>query len=450
MEETWWPTSYALWQRSKRSLVGGVSTGMRAAAKPHPLFFERASGAYLWDVDGHRLLDYVLGWGAVLLGHAHPGVVQAVTRQVAAGETFGAQHRLEYEVAERILDRFSFADRVLYSNTGTEAVQVALRLARAATGRTKVIKFVGHYHGWADSVLISYRPPDPAGRTPYLESRGQVASVQEEVLVCPWNDRAALQSLIQRFPQDIAAIIAEPVLCNSGVIAPEPGYLEWIRSWATRAGSVLIFDEVITGFRLGPSGATGHYGVSPDLIVLGKAVANGYPLSLVAGKAALMDQADGGGVVHAGTFNGNPVVLQAAMATLTALDGAETWSRLVQATALLASGLRERLHHYHWAGRVNHLGGVLQVLLGVHEPVTDYAGYAAADHATYTQLLIECLKRNVYLLPGGRLYVSAAHTDEDIRMTLAAFDAAMEAVSLAKEGVHRGDTDSSRMETGRH
>ncbi len=438
MDTSRWATSYTLWQRSKRSLVGGVSTSMRAAALPHPLFFERASGAYQWDVDGHCLTDYVLGWGAIILGHCHPAVVSAVTDQVARGETFGAQHALEYQVAERILPWFPFAERVLYSNTGTEAVQMALRLARAATGRRKFVKFVGHYHGWADSVLVSYRPPPSEANVPRLESLGQVPSALSDVLVCPWNDPEAIRQVFAEHGEDIAAVLTEPVLCNSGVVPPIAGYLQMLRDFATKSGSVLIFDEVITGFRTGVSGATGRYGVAPDLVVLGKAVANGYPVSLVVGRTDIMELANGRGVVHAGTFNGNPIVLRAALATLEVLDRPETLSTLFNATDALASGLITIFKHYGIPAQIPHVGGVAQILLGRANPPRDYQDFARADQATYNLLLVECLKRNVYLLPGGRLYVSAAHSSEDITRTLDAFDQSMHVLQQGKGGISVG------------
>ncbi|MCL5065751.1 MAG: aspartate aminotransferase family protein [Firmicutes bacterium] len=433
MEHELWPESYALWQRSRRSLVGGVSTSMRAAAKPHPLFFSRANGPYLWDVDGHRLIDYVLGWGSIILGHCPPAVVTAVTEQVSRGEMFGAQHRLEFEVAEMILDQFPFADRLLYSNTGSEAVQVALRLARAATGRLKIVKFIGHYHGWPDSVLVSYRPPRNT-RSAWLESRGQVTSVLEDVLVCPWNDRTALTTIFEQFSGEIAAVIAEPVMCNSGVIAPAPGYLEWLRHLTTENGSVLIFDEVITGFRLGLSGASGHFGVSPDLVVLGKAVANGYPLGVVAGSSSILDLADQGGVMHAGTFNGNPIVLQAARATLTELISSEALHHLTQQSIILADGLRRLLTSNHVRGQVHQMGGVIQILLGVEGLVSHYDDYLQVDSERYNAVLVSALAGDTYLLPGGRIYLSAAHTTENIAQTLDVFDASLQAFAAVEFG----------------
>jgi glutamate-1-semialdehyde 2,1-aminomutase len=418
-----WPNSYAMWQRSRQSLGGGVSSGLRAAMKPFPLFFERAEGSHMWDVDGHELIDYVLGWGAVMLGHAHLGVTRAVQEQAARGELFGAQHRLEYEVAETILSHLGFAQRLLYSSTGSEAVQVALRLARAATGRTKILKFAGHYHGWPDSVLVSYRPP-LGSIVPQLESRGQNPAAREDVLVARWNDRQSVIELFEQHPGEIAAVIAEPVLANSGVISPAEGFLQFLRDVTERHDSVLIFDEVITGFRVGLSGASGRYTVSPDLVTLGKAVANGYPLSVVAGRADLIDQVTSG-VVHAGTFNGNPIVLAAAAATLDALSAPGVYEKLDAKSKDLADLLATAFREHNVPVAVHQAGGMLQLLPGLRSSVQSYDGYAQANWLLYDDLIVALLRHNIFVMPGGRLYLSLAHSSDDIAATGAAFERAL-------------------------
>lgn len=430
-DEDGWPISCTLWRRSQRSLAGGVSTGLRATAKPHPLFFARAAGARIWDVDGHEFVDYVLGWGPTLLGHCHPAVTQAVCAQADQGETFGAQHHLEYEVAEAILDHFAWAERLVYSNTGTEAVQVALRLSRAFTGRRKILKFVGHYHGWADSVLVSYRPPSEV-TTPYLESRGQDPAAADALLVAPWNDEAAIDRIFAHHGHEIAAIIAEPVMINSGTIWPQPGFLAFLRRCADEWGSLLIFDEVITGLRIGPGGAASVFGVQPDLAVLGKAVANGYPLSVVVGRGDVMDLIARGGVVHAGTFNGNPIVLAASQATLKIIDQQSVLATVADRAETLAQGLREV-----FGGVPVHIGlagGVVQIVPGREQPLRDYAEFARAPWAWYEQLMVALLRRGLFVLPGGRLYLSAAHGTTEIDQTLAAFAAALSDIDFLPEG----------------
>jgi glutamate-1-semialdehyde 2,1-aminomutase len=428
-----WARSNELWARSRRSLAGGVSTGLRASMKPHPLFFDRAQGAYMWDVDGHQLLDYVLGWGAVILGHCDRRVVEAVERQLHRGVLFGAQHVLEAEVAEQVLGLYPFAERLVYSNTGTEAVLVALRMARAFTGGQKVLKFAGHYHGWSDSVLVSYRPPAGSDGSA-LGSAGQDSHMKETVIVARWNDKDSVEEAFERHGQDIAAVIAEPVLANSGVIEPVPGYLEFLTTVTANHGALLIFDEIITGFRLGRGGASGLYGVEPDLVTLGKAAANGLPLSIVAGKAEVIDQVVSGGVVHAGTFNGNPTVLAAAKATISSLDGGGVYEHLEKVSYQLAEGLRGVLASHGVPAVVNQVCGIVQLLPGLTGPARDYADYAKGDWAWYDRLSVELLRRDVFVLPGGRIYLSVAHDEGHVDSTLRAFDDAVSACQRSWNG----------------
>jgi glutamate-1-semialdehyde 2,1-aminomutase len=405
---------------------------MRARMLPTPLFFERAHGSCMWDVDGHQLLDYVLGWGAIVLGHCHPDVTRAVQEQAARGELYGAQHRLEFEVSEKVLSHVDFAERLLYSNTGSEAVQIAIRLARAFTGRQKFVKFVGHYHGWVDPVLVSYRPPAGSAEAS-LETGGQNPRVLDDVLVARWNDRDSVRLVFERHGGEIAALIAEPVLCNSGVISPDPGFLEFLRETTIAAGSLLIFDEVITGYRVGLSGAAGRFRVAPDLATYGKAVANGYPLSIVAGRADIVDQVTTGRSSHAGTFNGNPIVLAAALATLTALEAPDVYPQLESRSRLLADGIRRVFETFRVPAFIHQVGAVVQVLPGALEAIHDYEGFAQADWGMYDDLIVELLRRNVFLLPGGRLYLSVAHTDSDVAATVAAFEDGLRVVIAGKQ-----------------
>ncbi len=239
-----WPQSQLMWERAKRSLSGSVSTGLRAASKPHPIFFTGGAGATMTDVDGNVYIDYVLGWGPNILGHGNPRLVAAVTEQIARGATYGAGHRYEIEAAEALLALYPAFDRVLWSNTGTEADLSALRIARAATGRQRFVKFTGHYHGWSDTMLLGYRTFDEGGDV-VPETKGQSAQALGEMHLAPWGDVDALRALLES-DADIAAVILEPALCNSGVIAPPEGFLEGVRELCTRHGVVLIFDEVIT------------------------------------------------------------------------------------------------------------------------------------------------------------------------------------------------------------
>ena len=393
--------------------------------KPHPLFFALGSGPRLTDIDGYSYLDYVLGWGPVILGHGHPAITDAVTQRASLGATFGAGHHLEYEVAERVVSAVPGAERVLWSNTGSEATQVALRLARAATGRQRYIKMAGHYHGWSDTFLIAYRP-DAQGRLDSLGSRGQRASVLDDVSLVSFGDLDGVASVLDDPRSDIAAVYVEPVLCNSGVIAPPEGYLAGLRSLCDATNTVLIFDEVITGFRLAYGGAVERFGVVPDLIVYAKAIAGGYPMSAIAGSASIIDQTTAG-VVHAGTYNGNPIVLAAAAATLDVLNGDGIYDAFEARGRELAQGLRSSLERHGVIGAVNQVGPVVQVLFGVPELDT-FEQFLAGDQDFYDRLTVEMLRRGVFSLPGGRWYISAAHTGQDIATTVGVFDEAMAAV----------------------
>ncbi|MEJ7608269.1 MAG: aminotransferase class III-fold pyridoxal phosphate-dependent enzyme [Bryobacteraceae bacterium] len=321
---TKWNLSNVLLERSRRSLAGGVSFPFRAKATV-PLFFESGRGARLTDVDGNEYIDYQLAWGPMILGYSHPGMVECLQRQVEKPLSYGAQHELEIAVAEKIQSMVPCAERIAFTSSGSEAVQLAHRLARACSGRPLILKFEGHYHGWMDSALLSYKPqPGDVGPLahPYtvLGSRGQVKNSEENTVVAPWNEPAILEQILQEHTGKIAAIVMEPVLCNSGCIMPLPGYLERVRSLATEHGCLLVFDEVITGFRMDPGGAQTYFNVTPDLATFGKAVGGGVPLSVVAGRADIMEQMFTSGVVFGGTFNGNPLSLAAADFCLTELS----------------------------------------------------------------------------------------------------------------------------------
>jgi glutamate-1-semialdehyde 2,1-aminomutase len=411
------------WTRTKRSLAGGVSTGLRAQARPHPIFFSGGRGPRLTDLDGNSYLDYVLGWGPNILGHGHPELTDAVQQQVTKGATYGSGHEFEYLAAEAVLGAYPCFDRVVWSNSGSEAAQVALRIARGATSRQSFVKFVGHYHGWTDPVLLGYRharADSPSG----AESLGQSENAAHDAIVLEWGDLSGLAAALARL--DVAAVVLEPILCNSGVIEPPAGFLEGVRRICSDTGTVLIFDEVITGFRVDFGGAVAKYGVIPDLAILGKAIAGGLSLSAVVGKSELLDLTQHG-VVHAGTYNGNPLVLTAAVATLGVLGRPGTFERLTALGERLASGLRDQLASHGVVGAVNQVGPIVQCGLGVPE-IRTFAEFMAADTATYDLLLVELLRRGVFALPGGRWYLSTEHTDQDIDETVAIFGEALAAI----------------------
>lgn len=419
--------SRQMWRHAEQSLGGGVSTGLRRQMRPHPLFFDHGSGSRIWDVDGNEYVDYVLAWGPLILGHCPPAVVETMTAQLHRGTTFGSGHEWEFKAAEAVCAAMPGAERVLWSNTGTEAVQSALRLARAVTGREKVVKFEGHYHGWMDSVLVSYRHTNPQ-HTAEAETQGQEVGVLNDVVVVPWNDEGAIKSAMAEHGDEIAAVITEPVLCNSGVIPPRPGYLELLRELTDHGGSLLIFDEVITGFRIAYGGAAQLYGVTPDLRTLGKALGAGAPVAAIAGRADVIDLVTSG-VVHAGTYNGNPLVLCAVAATMDELGKAGTFEALKTLGETLAAGFVEAFTRSATRFAVNQVGPVVQCAVGVDRLET-YDDYASADWTVWDRIVVELLNEGVFALPGGRWYLSTAHTAADVETAVAAFANALQRVGV--------------------
>jgi glutamate-1-semialdehyde 2,1-aminomutase len=416
--------SAQLWVESKKFLAGGVSSMLRAASKPMPLFFRSASGSRMTDVDGNSYIDYSLAWGPLILGHSHPEVVSAVAEQLARFQLLGAQHELEVRVARRLCEIIPCASLVAVASTGSEAVQLAFRLAREFTGRRKILKFEGHYHGWPDSVLVSYRPtltPD-SNYDPQLGSGGQTASVLDDVVVLPWNDPNCVRQLLTQHGEEIAAIITEPVLCNSSCLTPAPGYLKSLRELCNQFGVVLIFDEVITGFRVALGGAQQLFGVVPDLATFGKAVAGGFPLSVVAGKSEIMNLIPARRVVHAGTFNGNPVTLAAAEATLDVLsrDNGAALDRIRRQGELLMAGIRSLARESRTPLLVNGVGAAFHLSFTSRTEMRTYRDTLDCDVRMRDAFLEAMLERGVYLLSDGRWYISAAHDEADIQKTLAA------------------------------
>lgn len=420
--------SFARYQRASRALAGGVSSGLRRNAEPYPLYFAQGCGSRIIDVDGNSYLDYALGWGPLVFGHVPAFLRAAVDRQTALGFTFGAQHDLEFEVAEMLVAAIPCAEKVCFANSGTEIVQLALRLARAVTGRQKYLKFEGHYHGWADDVLVSYHPSreqiEAFPGTPIPVGLGQVP--QSTVLVARWNDRSSVEAAFAGNAEEISAVICEPLLCNSGCIPPQGGFLEFLREITRANGALLIFDEVITGFRLALGGAQQLYGVTPDLATYAKAVGGGTALSVLAGAASYMDLIAEGKVVHAGTLNGNPLALAAAKAGLEYLsaDGEKIYSTLTQRGFRLRRGIERLLRGCGCPVVTAGEGPVFHVAF-MAQPAREYRDLLDADQALYRDVALALLDEGVLVLPDGRWYVSTAHSDADIDATLAAVERAI-------------------------
>ncbi len=417
-----YPRSRAQHQRSARSLAGGVATAFRAPQLPVPISFARGTGSRLWDVDRNEYLDFALAFGPMLLGHSPQAVVEAVRRQLEIGIGYGASHTAEAELAETICRMVPCAERCIFSSTGSEAVHAALRIARAATGRNRVIKFQGHFHGWLDPLSVGV----PGREDASAASAGQDPHASIAVTVCPWNDLAALRAELR---DDVAAVIMEPLAVNGGCLFPSPGYLEEVRQLTTAAGTVLIFDEVITGFRLAPGGAQERFRVTPDLVILAKALGSGFPISAVAGRADLMDEVASGRVRHAGTLNANPISVAASLATLTELerDAAVIYAHLEAMGNGLATILREECSSAGLPVSVNQLGAMGHAFWS-EDPVNDHPATLRADREAYRHLAAALLDEGVHVIPRGLLYVSTAHTEADLAET-------REAVRRAARGV---------------
>jgi glutamate-1-semialdehyde 2,1-aminomutase len=419
--------SRALLERARRSLAGGVSSPVRGTA-PVPLYFTRGVGPRLQDADGQWYLDYAAAWGPVILGYSHPALVAAAHRAAERPFTYGAQHELEISVAERIQAAVPSAERVAFSSSGSEVVQLAHRLARAFTRRTLILKFEGHYHGWIDGALVSYHPREGLGprEAPHIipGSFGQVPNVVENVLVAPWNDLAVLESLFRDHPDRIAAVMMEPVLCNSGCLMPVPGYLEGVRDLCRRHGALFIMDEVITGFRIALGGAQTHFGVTPDLSTFGKAVAGGAPLSVVAGRREILEQLHGAGVAFGGTFNGNPLSLAIADATLEELarDGGAALTQANRAGQSLMEGIRDLGRRHGLPVLVTGFGAAFTVHFTRRAELRDYRDTLDDDAETLDRFLRGALEEGLYILPDGRFYVSAVHATAEVDETLGIVD----------------------------
>jgi len=426
-------------ERARLSLAGGVATAMRAAQRPLPLVIDHGRGSHLIDIDGNEYVDYVLGFGPMLLGHSPSAVIDAVKRQLERGFTYGAQHVLEAEVAERVIDAAPCAELVCFSSTGSEAVHAAIRIARAATGRSKIVKFEGHYHGWLDPVSVSTpglpaaAPERPVPLDPIPATGGQAPAA--DVLVARWNDADEIAALLAEHGADVAAVLMEPVAANGGLIPPAPGYLERAREMAAASGSLLVFDEVVTGFRLARGGAQQYFGVTPDLAVYGKAIAAGVPLSAVGGRREVMETVADGRVRHVGTFNCAPPAAAAAAAALDIYRDRSPgmYADLDRTASVLAEGLAEAAAAAEVPLRVHQVGALLQTFIGLgpHAPVESYADTLASDGARFARFTEEMLARGVIVLPRGWWFVSTEHSAADIELTL---DAAREAFAAVADG----------------
>jgi len=411
-----------LFARAQRVIPGGVNSPVRAfkAVGGTPLFIARAQGARVWDADGSAYLDYLGSWGPMILGHAHPAVVEAVARAARDGTSYGAPCAAEVELAERVTRLVPSMEKVRFVSSGTEATMSALRLARGFTGRRKFLKLEGCYHGHADALLVAAGSGVATLGIP--GSPGVPEGTVADTVVAPYNDTAAAERVFAEHGPDLAAVIVEPVAGNMGCVPPRDGYLAALRDLTRRHGALLVFDEVITGFRLGLGGAQAVYGIAPDLTCLGKIIGGGLPVGAYGGRADVMDRvAPSGPVYQAGTLSGNPLAMAAGAATIDALERPGTYPRLEALTRRLCGGLERAAASAGVAVAVNRVASLFTVFFCAG-PVTDYASAKTADTPAFARFFHGMLDRGFYLPPAQleAAFVSLAHSEADVDATIAA------------------------------
>ncbi|MHC1744096.1 MAG: glutamate-1-semialdehyde 2,1-aminomutase [Syntrophobacteraceae bacterium] len=429
-----WETCKRLYEEASRVIPGGVNSPVRSgrAVGMHPLFIREAKGCWLTDEDGNRYIDYVASWGPMILGHAHPRVVEAVCRTAEKGTSFGIPTELETRMARKVVDMVPSMDMVRMVSSGTEATMSAIRLARGYTGRSKVIKFNGCYHGHADSLLVQSGSGLATFGIP--GSPGVPEEIVRNTLSLPFNDLDEVKSVLEREGSEVAAIIVEPVPANMGLVPPRPEYLAGLRQLCDRYGVVLIFDEVITGFRLAPGGAQQHYGVMPDLTCLGKIIGGGLPVGAYGGTREIMTHlAPAGNVYQAGTLSGNPVAMSAGLATLELLCEEGIYESLDRTAAALAAGIGEAAAAAGvdiFQTRVRSIG----CSFFTKETVTDYKSAQTSDTEAYGIFFREMLREGVYLAPSQfeAFFISTAHGQDEIDRTVEAAGRAFKRVKETK------------------
>ena len=415
------PRSKELFDAAQKHIPGGVNSPVRAfrAVGGTPIFFDRAAGAYMFDADGKRYVDYIMSWGPMILGHGHPQVLDAIRGQLEKAMTFGTPTELEILLADKICDRVPGMDMVRMVNSGTEATMSAIRLARGATGRDKIVKFEGCYHGHSDSLLV--KAGSGALTLGVPSSPGVPESLADHTITLSYNNIEQVRETFAEIGDQIACIIVEPVVGNMNCVPPIPGFLQALRECCTASGAVLIMDEVMTGFRIGPQGASAYYGVMPDLVCLGKVIGGGMPVGAFGGKRELMEQiAPLGPVYQAGTLSGNPVAMAAGLTTLNLVSEPGFLDPLVRRTDDLVNGLRERAASAGIPLTSNHVGTMWGIFFSEEEHIVNYQQVMKCDIERFGKFFHGMLEAGVYLAPASYEagFMSAAHTDDDIQFTL--------------------------------
>ena len=424
--------SKRLFEEAQRVLVGGVNSPVRAAIRPYPFFVREGKGPYLITVDGNRLIDYVLGYGPLILGHAPEAVTRRIVEYVSRGWLYGAPTELEITLAKKIVNHFPSIEMVRFVNSGGEAVATAIRLARGYTGRRKILKFEGCYHGAVDSVLV--KAGSAAAHFGSPSSAGVPEDVAKLTLVARYNDLDSVEKIMREEGNDVAAIIVEPIMANYGVIPPRNDFLKGLREVADRFGSLLIFDEVVTGYRLGLGGAQRYYGVKADITTLGKIIGGGFPVGAVGAREEIMSKlSPKGPVFNAGTFNGHPISMIAGLATIEVLETTNAYEIAINASRKLAEGLDDVLGRYGIDHTINWVPTMLQVFFTKGE-VIDHETASRSNAKIYLNLHEELLKRGVFIAPSQfeAIFTSAAHEDSIINETLRQIEDSMKAMVLNK------------------
>lgn len=414
--------SRELYAAARRYIPGGVNSPARSwgAVGGEPLFLSRGKGSRVWDADGNEYVDYVCSWGPLILGHAHPQVVAAIKDAAESGTSFGAPTEREGLLARTVVETFGSMEMVRFVSSGTEAAMSALRLARAYTGRDKIVKFEGGYHGHADALLVAAGSGATAHGVP--NSAGVTASVARDTLVASFNDPASVEAYFDAYPEDIACVVVEPIAGNMGVVPPRSGFLEGLRALTAGSGALLIFDEVITGYRVTYGGAQHIYGVTPDITCLGKIVGGGLPVGAYGGRRDIMEMVSPlGPMYQAGTLSGNPVATAAGLKTLELLQRPGVYEGLEARAGRLADGLREVFAKAETPLRVNRTGSMMTLFFTASE-VTSWASVSASDRAGYARFFHRMLEEGVYLPPSPfeAMFVSTAHTEDDVDATVEA------------------------------